>query len=124
MSTRVQRMKGSRQKADICLILENSYPYVSGAISDWIHHLVSNQHHLTFHLCTIMPRDGAPELHYALPHNVIGLTTIRLNDLPKGAILSGPLSQRVHHALRAPLTKLTNEAPMHLHDLKRMMDVL
>ncbi len=117
-------MQGLRQKADICLILEGTYPYVTGGVSGWAHGLITEQSHLSFHLCAIVPRDAELELKYTLPANVIGLTTIRLNDLPKGAVVGGPLAHRVHHALREPLAKLTNETPMELSDLKRVMDVL
>ena len=117
-------MQGLTQKADVCLILEGTYPYVNGGVASWAHALIQEQSHLSFHLCAIGPREGELEVKYTLPSNVIGLTTIRLNDLPKGAIVGGPLAHRVHHALRDPLAKLTNETPMHLSDLKRVMDVL
>lgn len=117
-------MQGLKQKADICLILEGTYPYVTGGVSGWAHGLITEQSHLSFHLCAIVPRDADLELKYTLPSNVIGPTTIRLNDLPKGAAIGGGLAHRVHHALREPLAKLTNESPMELSDLKRVMDVL
>lgn len=117
-------MLGLKQKADVCLILEGTYPYVTGGVSGWAHGLITEQSHLSFHLCAIVPRDVVLELKYTLPSNVIGLTTVRLNDLPKGAMVGGPLAHRVHHALREPLAKLTNETPMSLDDLKRIMEVL
>lgn len=117
-------MQGLGKKADICLILEGTYPYVTGGVSGWAHGLITEQSHLSFHLCAIVPRDAELSLKYTLPSNVIGLTTIRLNDLPKGSVVGAPLARRVHHALREPLAKLTNESPMSLNDLKKVMDVL
>lgn len=114
----------ARQKADICLILEGTYPYVTGGVSGWAHGLIREQHHLSFHLCAIMPRDGDLSLKYDLPGNVVGLTTIRLNDLPRGAHINAGLAGRLHQALRQPMLKLTSDEPMTLEDLKRMMDVL
>ncbi|MES2984659.1 MAG: GT4 family glycosyltransferase PelF [Pseudomonadota bacterium] len=117
-------MRGSNQKADVCLILEGTYPYVTGGVSGWAHGLIKEQSHLNFHLCAIMPRDGDLTLKYDLPNNVIGLTTIRLNDLAQGANINANLAARVHRALRDPLAALTSEQAMPLADLKTIMDVL
>lgn len=117
-------MRSMDQKADVCLILEGSYPYVTGGVSGWAHGLIEEQNHLTFHLVAIMPRDGELEMKYNLPSNVIGLTTIRLNDLPPGAAIDAGLAGRMHRALRDPIATLTSEKPMALDDLKKIMDVL
>lgn len=111
-------------KADVCLILEGTYPYVTGGVSGWAHGLIKEQSHLSFHLCAIVPRDAELELKYDLPSNVIGLTTIRLNDLPEGSNINSLLASRLHRALRDPLATLTSEKPMQLSDLKAIMDVL
>ena len=117
-------MRSVGQKADVCLILEGTYPYVTGGVSGWAHGLIKEQSHLSFHLCAIVPRDAELELKYDLPSNVIGLTTIRLNDLPQGADINGLLARRLHQALREPLATLTSERPMELRELKQVMDVL
>ncbi len=117
-------MRGVGQKADVCLILEGTYPYVTGGVSGWAHGLIKEQSHLTFHLCAIVPRDGALEMKYELPNNVIGLTTIRLNDLPPGADINRLLAKRVHKNLREPLATLTSDRAMELGDLKQIIDVL
>lgn len=117
-------MRGIGQKADVCLILEGTYPYVTGGVSGWAHGLIQEQSHLTFHLCAIVPRDAKLELKYDLPSNVIGLTTIRLNDLPQGADINALLAKRIHHVLREPLATLTSERRMELRELKQIMDVM
>lgn len=117
-------MTSLNPKADVCLILEGTYPYVTGGVSSWAHGLIKEQSHLTFHLLSIMPRDGELTRKYDLPSNVIGLTTLRLNDLPKGASINSGLASRLHRALREPLAKLTSNKPMTLADLKQMIDVL
>ncbi len=71
-----------------------------------------------------MPRDGELAMKYELPSNVIGVTTIRLNDLPPGAAINAGLAGRMHRALREPFAKLTSEKPMALEDLRKVMDVL
>lgn len=117
-------MRGLGQKADVCLILEGTYPYVTGGVSGWAHGLIKEQSHLSFHLLAIQPKDAELELKYDLPSNVIGLTTVRLNDLPQGARVNPVLAARVHRALREPLTTLTSEKPMELGDLKQIMEIL
>lgn len=117
-------MISSGQKADVCLILEGTYPYVTGGVSGWAHGLIREQSHLSFHLCAIVPRDADLSLKYTLPSNVIGLTTIRLNDLPPGANINDGLAHRLHRALREPLATLTSDKAMELADLKRMIEVL
>ncbi len=43
--------------ADVCLILEGTYPFVSGGVSSWTHDLIQKQSHLTFHVLALLPRD-------------------------------------------------------------------
>lgn len=112
------------QKADVCLILEGTYPYVTGGVSGWAHGLIREQSHLTFHLCAIVPREAPLTLKYELPKNVIGLTTIRLSELPPGATIHSGLAARLHKALREPIAHLTSERPIDIAELKHMMEVL
>ena len=117
-------MRTAGQKADICLILEGTYPYVTGGVSGWTHGLIKEQSHLSFHLVAIVPRDARLELKYELPSNVIGLTTVRLNDLPPGSDVNKLMAGRIHTALRQPLMTLTSERAMKLSEFKQIMDVL
>lgn len=117
-------MRGMGQKADVCLILEGTYPYVTGGVSGWAHGLISEQSHLSFHLLTIQPKGATLELKYDLPSNVIGLSTVHLNDLPPGGQVNTALATRLHQALREPLTRLTSEAPMALADLRHIIEIL
>jgi polysaccharide biosynthesis protein PelF len=111
-------------KADICLILEGTYPYVTGGVSIWAHQLIREQSHLTFHLVAIVPKHGDRILKYDLPANVLGLTTVALGDLSGGSLVSSATSRRIHQALREPLAALTGSRPMELASLKAMIDVL
>lgn len=117
-------MRAKNQKADVCLILEGSYPYVTGGVSGWVHGLLRDQSHLNFHICAIVPRTGELELKYEMPRNVVGFTTIRLNDLPAGANIHDGLAQRLHRALKEPLSVITSNQPPTLDHLRQIMDVL
>ncbi|MEZ5354042.1 MAG: GT4 family glycosyltransferase PelF [Bryobacteraceae bacterium] len=70
--------------ADVCLILEGTYPYVTGGVSSWVHDLIRSQRGLTFHLVTIVPRGAATEPRYTIPDNVAGVTNVVLQQLPRG----------------------------------------
>ncbi len=117
-------MKAVGQKADVCLILEGTYPYVTGGVSGWAHGLIREQSHLSFHLVAIVPRDAKLEMKYDLPSNVIGLTTVRLNDLPPGGDINKLLAGRIHQSLKEPLATLTGGRPMDLSQFKQIMDVI
>jgi polysaccharide biosynthesis protein PelF len=112
------------QKADVCLILEGTYPYVTGGVSGWCHSLLQEQSHLSFHLCAIVPKDAELELKYQLPSNVIGLTTVRLNNMPDGAPLGSMGADRIHRNLREPIAALTSASRMELRDLEQIITTL
>ncbi len=112
------------QKADVCLILEGSYPYVTGGISSWTEELIKEQSHLSFHLCVIVTADAALDMKYTLPGNVIGVTVIRLNELAPGAALAKPHAQRLHQSLREPLAAFMRGDDFTLDGLRHIIAVL
>lgn len=68
------------EPADVCLILEGTYPFVTGGVSSWIHQLVQGLPELRFALFHIGATAGeTPEMVYTLPANVTGLTTLGLH---------------------------------------------
>lgn len=69
--------------ADICLITEGSYPYVSGGVSGWCQQLIEDHQDKTFHLVSIVSMTQELKHRYTLPKNVIGLQNIVLQSLPK-----------------------------------------
>jgi polysaccharide biosynthesis protein PelF len=54
-----------RQIADVCLIVEGAYPYVSGGVSSWVHGLMRRQPDLRFEVVAILPEPPAPVSKYA-----------------------------------------------------------
>ncbi len=75
-------------KADICLILEGTYPYVKGGVSGWVHNLIKTQKDLTFNAISILPKNFKPEIKYELPDNLLGISNLYLNELPQGTAFS------------------------------------
>jgi glycosyltransferase involved in cell wall biosynthesis len=58
--------------ADVCMLLEGTYPYVRGGVSSWIHQLISGLPEVSFSIIFI---GGAPasygEQQYKMPANVV-----------------------------------------------------
>ena len=72
------------QPADICILLEGTYPYVPGGVSSWVHDLISALPELSFHLVTIVPSEENLKLRYTLPENIVGLSRLVVQKLPPG----------------------------------------
>ncbi|MBF0407814.1 MAG: GT4 family glycosyltransferase PelF [Candidatus Riflebacteria bacterium] len=68
-------------EADVELILEGSYPYITGGVSTWVHRLIENIPNIRFGL-TFLGAHQLPEkkLKYKLPANVMFLQNIYLYD--------------------------------------------
>ncbi len=96
-------MNESRQ-ADVCLILEGTYPYVAGGVSIWTHHLIQAQSHLSFELVCLVPERAELEPRYQVPPNVTGITNVRVGSLPPGAQPRGLNS--LCERLEGPLLRL------------------
>ncbi len=62
----------------IALVLEGSYPYITGGVSAWTHDLILNLPDFDFILYTISPEEDM-ELRYTLPENVVLHHDIVLN---------------------------------------------
>ena len=52
-------MSAARQDADICLILEGTYPFVAGGVSSWVHELIKAQSQFRFHVVALSA-DASP----------------------------------------------------------------
>lgn len=66
---------------DVCLLLEGSYPYVSGGVSTWVHELVTTMKDIRFGLVCISPNsDPTRKLKYDLPPQVLSIKEVYLHD--------------------------------------------
>lgn len=73
--------------ADICLLIEGTYPYVSGGVSSWVHSLITNLRDFTFTLVHLGAQPDASRVaQYRLPENVIGQHDLFLHDLHTPAV--------------------------------------
>ncbi len=71
--------------ADVCMILEGTYPYVAGGVSTWTHDLIRGSKDTSFHIVSLLAKDEPRTMRYELPANVTGITHIFIQDLHKGA---------------------------------------
>ncbi|MBF0294614.1 MAG: GT4 family glycosyltransferase PelF [Magnetococcales bacterium] len=75
-------MKGLRAPpamADICMVVEGTYPYVAGGVSSWAHDIIRSLPELSFSLVAILAPNTDLTPRYQLPPNVIGVHHIFLS---------------------------------------------
>ena len=53
----------------VCLIIEGSYPFITGGVSAWVHQLISDSPAIDFAVFSLSPAADQP-LRYQLPRNV------------------------------------------------------
>jgi polysaccharide biosynthesis protein PelF len=66
--------------ADVCLIVEGAYPYVSGGVSAWVHGLIRRQPDLRFCVVAILPEPPAPVAKYGGLPNLEALHHLYLSE--------------------------------------------
>jgi glycosyltransferase involved in cell wall biosynthesis len=72
------------QPADVCLLLEGTYPYVSGGVSSWVHDIIGGLPELSFHIVALLPNRAPRRRVYQMPQNVVGLDHLYLHEMPNG----------------------------------------
>lgn len=90
--------------ADVCLIVEGCYPYVSGGVSSWLDWLMRSQPERRFSVVAILAKPPATPPKYPPPPNLVDLRQVILHETaapadkaerlgPDAARLEGPLHQ-------------------------------
>jgi glycosyltransferase involved in cell wall biosynthesis len=115
-------MRNGQSCADVCLVLEGTYPYVSGGVSTWTHDLLKAQEDLSFHLVTILPLHADLSMQYELPPNVTGMTEIQVQGVPTGCRISKEY-RKVFESLEEPLSRLLQSGSLaELAEINRVID--
>lgn len=112
------------EQADICLILEGTYPYVHGGVSAWVHEMILNQKDLNFFLIFIAPSDFTDKLCFKIPPNVVGMKIVPLARIMKrrtGPKLFGGKTKDFFKSVREPLRLLVKQQAS-LDDFKLIVD--
>ena len=96
---------------DICLLLEGTYPYVSGGVSTWVHQIITALPDLTFCVFFIgSEKSDYAKFKYDPPPNVLSVEEIYLHEAPvKQRKKSAANPAAVHHALRQLLAHLPTD---------------
>ena len=67
--------------ADVCLVLEGTYPYVTGGVSSWVHNLIRALPRIRFSLLTILASGQVyREYKYELPSNVTSIANLFIHE--------------------------------------------
>jgi glycosyltransferase involved in cell wall biosynthesis len=82
---------GSRLR--VCLILEGSYPYITGGVSAWVQDIIQGLPEVDFALFTVSPQPDQA-LRYTLPPNVVDHRDYVLTQAPPQAPGKRPLDTR------------------------------
>src|SRR3954447_20815817 len=74
------RRKDKSPNADVCVIVEGAYPYVSGGVSAWVHGVIRRQADLRFCVVAILPEPPPPALKYNRLPNLDALHHLYLSE--------------------------------------------
>ena len=75
------------ERLRVCLILEGSYPFITGGVSSWVHQLIQRLPEVDFVLYTISPKKDQT-LSYELPENVVEHVDLVLSERKKSSYKS------------------------------------
>ncbi len=109
-------MSEEKKIADVCLVLEGTYPYVQGGVSSWVHQIVTEIPEVNFALFFLgSVKEQAAKKRYTPPANVISLTEVFLFEkLPDDELAPGKISNgakdRIYAALRTFYFATSDEA--------------
>ncbi len=79
--------------ADVMLLLEGTFPYVSGGVSSWVNQMIRAFPDLRFGIVFIgSRREDYGDMAYQLPPNVVHLETHYLYDFPPPPLVQGSLA--------------------------------
>ena len=90
--------------ADVTLLLEGTYPFVSGGVSSWVHQIIRGLPEIEFALVFLGGSPDAYEkIRYELPKNVVHLEEHFLGEVPKAQRILGIPGDAAFYANSAEL---------------------
>ena len=76
-------MKTNTPPIDVLLLLEGTFPYISGGVSSWVNQIIRGFPELSFGVIFLgSRRQDYGEIKYTMPDNVVHLETHYLHDAP------------------------------------------
>lgn len=114
-------------KADICFILEGTYPYIRGGVSSWVHQLIQSFDMFTFNILLILPEKMKNGYQYTIPDNVIHIEEIYLSGGVEKPHFVRNVNKETQHgfallqkALEESDPEIFKEAVALIHDKKEL----
>jgi glycosyltransferase involved in cell wall biosynthesis len=98
--------------SDVCMLVEGTYPFVSGGVSSWVHDIVRGLPELTFDMVNIGAHPGCyGEPRFELAPNVRSLRVLFCRGDDRPAPLRGPERSDVERRIRAVRRRPHDERP-------------
>lgn len=87
--------------ADVCLLLEGTYPYVQGGVSAWVHQIINAMPEIKFSIFFIgSQRSTTPKQFYPFPDNVVAFEEVYIFEtLPPEQKVRGKIPSFVANEL-------------------------
>ncbi|HVT08336.1 MAG TPA: GT4 family glycosyltransferase PelF [Polyangia bacterium] len=107
---------------DVCLLVEGTYPFVSGGVSSWVHDIIRGHPELRFAVLNVGSHPAAyGEPRYQLPENVVGLHRVFCQETAKPP-LDGDQRAELREEIRRLRSAVDARAttPRVLEGLRRM----
>jgi polysaccharide biosynthesis protein PelF len=101
-----------QRKPDVCLLLEGTYPYVSGGVSTWVHQTITALPDIQFSLFFIgSSRETGVKYKYTLPSNIIAIEEVYLHE-PNSGVVRGVADDELVHTVVDGLRQLVLDRDM------------
>jgi polysaccharide biosynthesis protein PelF len=95
----------------VCLVIEGSYPFITGGVSSWVHDLISGLPEIEFALFTFSPQAGQKP-RYKLPPNVDpDIRDVVLTENPRGGLRVREGTAMVGGILNSHIRMFSGSAP-------------
>lgn len=108
--------------SDVCLILEGTYPYVTGGVSTWVHNLIRALPRVRFSLLTILPsQETSHNYRYEMPENVVSVTDCHIHEYSISDQRRGGRQADAFKALEALYRDLPQREYRHLPEVFRLV---
>lgn len=104
----------------VCLVVEGSYPFITGGVSAWVQELIAALPHVLFKLFTISPAANQA-LRYELPRNVVAHRDIVLNEKVQSRGRAAGSRAAFVEAVRAMHDAFASQSDPRLEDVVALM---
>ncbi len=83
----MKSLEGGEVTADVCLLVEGTYPFVAGGVSSWVHDIIRGHPELKFAVLNVGSHPAAyGEPRFQLPENVVGLHRVFCQETARPAL--------------------------------------